>query len=251
MSSISGGWRGPSISKNGLLIYLDGLSPNSFPINQSLLSWKDISGNGNNGTLVSSPTLTRNSIGFYTFNGTSQYVNCGNSSNLQITEGSVGAWIKATSGNSSFKGIITKQNAWGLFLIDNVLCAFDWGNYFKSCPPPLGTGAACDINAGIRSTGINLGTNTWTNVMMTFTETRGVSLPGPPQNNVNIYVNGYLVLTTTILHVDHTAPIQFAYANYSPQFFSGSIAQGLVYNKVLTSDEVLQNYNATKSRFGL
>ncbi len=238
----SSGYRGPRISKGNLLVYLDGFSPNAFPVNRNSSIWKDISGNGFNGTLVSNPTLNRDDIGFYTFNGTSQYVDLGNSSSLQITEGSVSAWIKATSGNSSFRGIATKQNAWGLFLIDNVLSAFDWGNYYAS---------GFDINQGIRSTGINLGNNTWTNVAMTFTETVGVASPGPPQNNVNIYVNGALVLTTTTLHKDHSAPIQFAYANYTGQWFSGSIAQCMVYNKSLTSDEVLKNYNETKSRFGL
>jgi hypothetical protein len=107
------------------------------------------------------------------------------------------------------------------------------------------------LNAGIRSTGINLGTNTWTNVAMTFSQTIGTVLPGPPNNNVVIYINGSPVLTTTILHSDNTAPLQFAWANYVGQYMVGSISQGIVYNRVLTSTEVLQNYNATRSRFGL
>jgi hypothetical protein len=35
------------------------------------------------------------------------------------------------------------------------------------------------------------------------------------------------------------------------QFFTGRIAQVQMYNKALSAAEVLQNYNATKSRFGL
>ena len=34
-------------------------------------------------------------------------------------------------------------------------------------------------------------------------------------------------------------------------WFQGNISQTQVYNRALTSDEVLQNYNATKSRFGI
>ena len=246
MSTVQGSWRGPNISKRGLLIYLDGVSVNSFPVNQSRTSWRDISGNGNNGNLISTPTLIKDSIGFYTFDGTNQYVDCGNSANLQITEGSVSVWIRvptSTSLNSSFRGLVTKQNAWGLFLIDRVLCAFDWGNYLNTAP--------LNIANGIRSTGINLATNNWTNVAMTFTQTIGNVLPGPPSNNVAIYVNGLRVLTTTTLHSSHSSPIQFAYANFTGQNFAGSIAQGLVYNQVLTDSEILQNYNETKSRFGL
>ena len=35
------------------------------------------------------------------------------------------------------------------------------------------------------------------------------------------------------------------------QYFTGRIAQTLVYNRALTATEILQNYNATKNRFGL
>jgi hypothetical protein len=32
---------------------------------------------------------------------------------------------------------------------------------------------------------------------------------------------------------------------------NGNISQTLIYNRALTATEILQNYNATKSRFGL
>jgi hypothetical protein len=38
-----------------------------------------------------------------------------------------------------------------------------------------------------------------------------------------------------------------AFANY----LNGNIAQTVMYNRALTATEILQNYNATKSRFGL
>ena len=169
MSTV-GNWRGPNIVKEGLLIYIDPSSPNSYYKLQQGTILKDISGKGNNTSLVNSPTFSTSVGGMFTFNGSNQYINCGNTSQLQITEGTISVWVNATSGNNSFRGVITKQNAWGLFLIDNVLCAFDWGNYLATCP-------SCNINAGIRSTGINLGTNTWAHVAMTFGETIGVVLP--------------------------------------------------------------------------
>lgn len=244
MSTVSGSWRGPNITKDGLLIYLDPSSPNSYYINQIGTTLKDISGNANNVSLINTPSFSNTVGGMYTFDGINQYIDCGNTSQLQITVGTISSWIRATSGNSSFRGIVTKQNAWGLFLINNVLCAFDWGNYLATCP-------SCNINAGIRSTGINLGTNTWAHIAMTFSQTTGTTLPGPPNNNVSIYVNGSPVLTTTTLHYNHTAPIQIAGANFSGQYFSGSIAQSIIYNKVLTDQEILQNFNSTRLRFGI
>jgi hypothetical protein len=34
-------------------------------------------------------------------------------------------------------------------------------------------------------------------------------------------------------------------------FYNGSLSSTLLYNRVLSSTEVTQNFNATKSRFGL
>jgi hypothetical protein len=38
--------------------------------------------------------------------------------------------------------------------------------------------------------------------------------------------------------------------NLSQWPFNGRISSVLIYNRVLTATEILQNYNATKSRFG-
>jgi len=227
MSTV-GNWGGPNIVKDGLLIYIDPSSPNSYYTLQLGTTLKDISGNGNNGSLVNSPTFSTSVGNIFTFNGTNQYINCGNTSPLQITVGTVSAWVRATSGNSSYRGIITKQNAWGLFLLNNVFICYDWGNGVP------------------RSTGITIGNSTWYNVAMTFTQTIGT-----PSNNVILYLNGLPVLTTTVKHSSHTASIQLAWANFAGQYLIGDIAQGIVYNKVLTATEVLQNFNATKTRFGL
>lgn len=256
MSTVNGSWQGPKITKRGLLIYLDPSSPNSFPQvtrfnNRSIL--RDISGNNNNGSLIGSPTFTSEVGGAFTLNGTSQWISCGSAPNLRITQGSISAWVKIpTTGNNSFRGIVTKQNAWGLLINNGILIAFDWGNYI----------ATDNINNGIRNTFINLATNTWWHVGMTFTESVGSVFPGPPNGNAVIYVNGLPVLTTTNLFHSNNgggsdqftvtpAPVLFGHANFTSQMLSGTIAQGLVYNVPLTPSEMLQNYNATKSRFGL
>jgi len=229
----------PKIVTDGLILCVDAKNVKSYTNGSP--TWVDISTGINNGTLINGPTF--DSInGSLTFDGINQYIDFGNNSKLQITVGTISLWMKATSGNNSFRGIIVKQNAWGLFLVDNVLASFDWGNYYAT---------GFNIAFGLKSTGINLGNNTWTNVAMTFTQTLGSPLPGPPLNNVIVYVNGSPVLTTTILNQDQLNPLQIAYGNFPGQYFVGSIAQGIVYNRVLSVNEILQNYNALKTRFGL
>ena len=212
---------------SSLLIYFDCYNYLTYP-SAGLTTVKNLYGSINGG-LINSPTFSSSSVGgIFTFNGTNQYINCGNTSPLQITVGTVSAWVRATSGNSGYRGIITKQNAWGLFLLNNVFICYDWGNGVP------------------RSTGITIGNSTWYNVAMTFTQTIGT-----PSNNVILYLNGLPVLTTTVKHSSHTASIQLAWANFAGQYLIGDIAQGMVYNKVLTATEVLQNFNATRSRFGI
>jgi hypothetical protein len=228
MSTVQGSWRGPNIVKDGLLIYSDPSSPNSYFQLQAGTTLKDMSGNGNNGSIINTPTFSTTVNGMFTFNGTNQYINFGNTSQLQITVGSISAWVRATNGNSGYRGIITKQNAWGLFLLNNVFICYDWGNGVP------------------RSTGITIGNSTWCNVAMTFTQTIGT-----PSNNVILYLNGLPVLTTTVKHVVHTVGVQLAWANFAGQYLIGDIAQGIVYNKVLTATEIQQNFNTTRSRFGI
>lgn len=226
---------------SSLLVYFDSYSYLTYP-SAGLTTVKNLYGSINGG-LINSPTFSSSSVGgIFTFDGLSQYINFGNSSPLQITVGTISCWFKASNLNTSYHGIVVKQNAWGLFLVNNVLAAFDWGNYYAT---------GFNIAFGLKSTGVPLGTNTWTNVAMTFTQTLGSPLPGPPLNNAIVYVNGSPVLTTTVLNQDQFQPLQFAYANYPGQHLFGSIAQGMVYNRVLTPIEILQNFNATRSRFGI
>ena len=212
----------PRIVTDGLVLCLDAANRKSYP--GSGTTWSDLSDRGNNGTITNTPTF---SDGSFTFNGTSQKVDCGNATNLQITVGSIGAWFAADATNSSYNGIIAKQTAWGLFVADNVLNAYDWGNSTN------------------RSTGRNVGNNAWNHVMMTFTETVGT-----PSNNAIVYLNGIPILTTTIKHLGQTATVQIAEANAS-QFFGGKISASYVYNRVLSATEIQQNFNALRGRYGI
>jgi hypothetical protein len=214
---------GPRIVTDGLILYLDAGNSKSYPGSGSI--WTDLSGQNNNGTIENSPTYNIANKGAFTFNGTTQRVNCGNSSSLQITSGSIGAWFNADSNNSNFRGIIAKQNAWGLFVANNVLVTYDWGA------------------PATRSTNITVGNNTWNYTVMTFTETTGT-----PSNNAIIYLNGNPVLTTTIKHSNHSVAVYVGEAN-SNQYFSGKISNASIYNRVLSPTEIVQNYNAIKSRF--
>ena len=67
-----------------------------------------------------------------------------------------------------------------------------------------------------------------------------------------VYVNGILESTNTRADVSQTPGNLFVGSSGgSSEFFAGSLATLKLYNRALSSTEILQNYNAQKTRFGL
>jgi hypothetical protein len=99
--------------------------------------------------------------------------------------------------------------------------------------------------SGISTSGTFISDNKWYNATFYHTGT-----------NMGIYINGIFGNS-----IDRTWDGTGRYAtnawnlgrdNNNPnQFYPGHIASCKIYNKVLTAQEILQNYNATKTRFGL
>ena len=175
-----------------------------------------------NGTLINSPTFN---TGTLTFNGSNQYVDFGNSSAVQQSSGTLSAWVRTSSPGAGFRGIIAKQGAYGLFYLDSVLAAYDW-------------------SSGTKSTSINIADGNWKNVVMTYQS--GVT------NGTIIYLNGSSVLTTTITVNNQAQGNLYGSAEANAgQLAACAAASFSMYNRALTSTEVLQNYNALKGRFGL
>jgi hypothetical protein len=220
---------GPDIVQDGLVLELDAADKNSYP--GSGTTWFDLSGNANNGTLTNGPTFNSGNAGSIVFDGVDDYVSCGNNATVQINQGTISTWVRTSSPGSGFRGIITKQNNYGLFTNDSVLVTYDWGNNQT------------------RSTGTNIADNNWKNVAMSFTTNTGT-----PSNNAVIYLNGSAVLTTTIKILNNDVEVQLARGGLfggSTQLLNGRIANAQIYNRALSSQEILQNYNSQKSRFGL
>ena len=211
---------GPRIIQNGLILDVDAAVPRSYS-GTGLTANGLIGGIG--GTLVNGVGFGTTNNGFFIFDGTNDYINFGNSSTLQQTSGTISAWTKASSPGSGYRGIIAKQGAYGLFYTDSVLVAYDW---------------AADTP---RSTGINIADNTWKNVVLTYQS--GVS------NGTFIYLNGVSVLTTTITIQSQVANLFGGAEANANQFASCQISSFNMYNRALTAQEVLQNYNTTKGRF--
>jgi hypothetical protein len=220
------------IVTDGLVLALDAADRNSYP--GSGTTWTDISGNGNTGTLTNGPTFNSANGGSIVCDGIDDYVNCGSSLNLDFGLGNfnVSCWIKTTNSSpSDYMGVISKYNTgtstglWIQLNPTNRYVTFGWdGSIFL-----------------ISNTSVNNGI--WRNISCQRT---GVS-------TVEIYVDGILVSSGAGANKssDSVTSLDVGRINISGRYFNGNIASTVLYNRALSASEVLQNYNAQKSRFNL
>jgi hypothetical protein len=214
---------GPDINENGLVLYLDAVNRNSYL--GSGTSWYDLSGNGNTATLTNGPTFNGSNGGSIVFDGADDYVSASNSSLVHRTSNwTYSCWLKF-SGTPSL-GTIFENGSWTSCLLmrfqtDGITIysmGSLWGKFTLS--PTLGLWYKLDF---IRN-----------------------------GNSLDFYLNGIYSQTMSFTaDIQPSSNIFIGMSQHAAgQCFNGNISQVSIYTKALTAQEVLQNYNATKSRFG-
>jgi len=219
MSTTNGGL---NIVTSGLVLYLDAANNKSYVSGSS--TWTDLGKNYLNGTLVNGPTFNSSNGGNIVFDGTNDYVNCGNSSILNLTDITISVWYKTTSTGNQV--LIGKSYLTSYYI--NIAPA---SNLFA-----LWTNGTSLISGTITT----LGNGNWHNVVGTMS---GV--------NKNIYYDGALANSGTgTSNIDSNA-LYIGSSISNPAYFNGSIANVLLYNRALSLAEIQQNLNTMKPRFGL
>ena len=207
---------------DGLVAYFDVPNTRSYP--GSGTSVIGLIG-GIGATLVNGVGFTSTNNGYFSFDGSNDYLDFGNSSQIQLTNGTICAWCRTSSPGGSFRGIVAKQFAVGLFYTDSILTLYDW-----SVPRT-------------NSTGVNLADGIWKHVSVTFRS--GVS------SGTIVYLNGSGILTTTYTISNNLSNLFVGSEQNANQNANCNISQVQVYNRALSASEILQNYNATKRRYEL
>jgi len=228
--------RGPKIVTNGLVFAVDGADKNSY--RGSGTTWTDVSGNNNNGTLTNGPTFSAANMGSIVFDGTNDYVAINNSTSLQVADTfTVCAWIKASNLSARYGIFSTRaNNTTGCWQFE---VGTGSGGSGRILITGIGTWMAESVNDVITA-------NTWYQICVVKVNnaTQGASL----------YVNGQLVSnsgTAAYTISNNSDEKRIGIGTGSAQYFPGNIALVSLYNRALSNSEISQNYNATKSRFGL
>jgi len=227
------GWRGPDIVADGLVLYLDAGSPNSYRPDFGT-TWKDMSGFNNSGSLINGPTYSSANGGSIVFDGVDDYIDCGNQASIQLVgDMSILSWIKVTD-FSKFNGIVGKTTG-------NIANPYDYYLFQSSGIPTFIRGSGGSTYASFNATSPpSLGV--WQNIAVTMLGTQVT-------HYLNGNSNGIGTISTTIANGANNLMIGNRSDNFTD--FKGNIAITQIYNKALSSQEILQNYNAQKSRFGL
>jgi len=226
---------------------LDAANIKSYP--GSGTTWSDLSGNGNNGTLTNGPTFNSSNLGSISFDGVNDYVQFGGTTlyftsyiTQQIT---IETWVyipsSATWTNGFYSNIIARggfDGSHGLFrtTTNNQISA--WFRQNGNTLSPL----------VIESTG-NMERDKWTHIVGIWKS------PGSA-----LYINGQLSSENNTTFGEPAASaentnwwigLNSAASGNNGNYFNGNQTLTKIYNRALTASEVLQNYNATKGRFGL
>lgn len=227
----------PKVITNGLVLYLDAANLYSYP--GSGTTWSDISRTGANGTLTNGPTFNSANGGSIIFDGTDD--SCRSILNSQLSNSfTFSTFTKPTT------IAITSVPPIGIVVSE----VASYGNYWAFLGLYLGKWHWALYDGGVNPYIISnaVPTTSWAHI----TGVRDVVA-----DTLYLYVNG--VLDSTLNDTTTTIPVYSAFTiggqvsqpSGQNRLYNGSIATTQIYNRALSSTEVLQNYNATKTRFGL
>jgi hypothetical protein len=232
---------GPTIVTNGLVLALDAGDRNSYVSGST--TWIDLAGT-NNGTLTNGPTFNTGSGGSIVFDGVDDYINSiGTTSTFSFIQNTgvytISAWVKPAVLDTAM-----------YFAGNNSGTGGEKGFFFgkeanNNCWLALTNGSGTILDHKVSNFFLN--TTDWVNVICV-----GNSTTNQFYKNGTAFTSAGSITSLTTGTSSRTLALGsinnvLAY-NY---WWNGRIANFQIYNRALSASEVLQNYNATKGRFGL
>jgi hypothetical protein len=212
---------GPNVVSDGLALYLDAANSRSYP--GSGTTWTNLR-DSNNGTLINGVGYSSSNSGTLTFNGTNQYVNCPITKNATCT---FSLWAKTSSAISDRMIFNAGPDAVGpdVYFTGGLIC---W-NTWDGASNPFGNIPASATNGNFHN----------------------YVIVNNSASVTSLYYDGALLGNATYRNASANTNLTIG-GNTNTYMWNGDIANFVLYNnKALTASEVLQNYNATKGRYGL
>jgi len=205
----------PNIVMEGLAFAIDAINRKSY--SGTGISWYDISGFGITATLNNGASYTNTNGGVIAFDGTNDYVNTGYTNLAQGSSTSF-TWNSWIWNQSSSTNVIIGNRA-GL------------PNFTKLTP------SAFEYYGGT-NVSYTMPRYSWKNICIV-----------KNASNFLYYVDGTQVASSSSDVSKSATPVYLGGDPNTGEYFNGYVANLFVYNRPLSSAEIVQNYNAHKARF--
>ena len=232
---------GPNTVDTELLLCLDAANKRSYP--GSGTTWNDLSGFANHGTLTNGPTFSGENVGSIVFDGVDDYTNVNSVLTSRPFTFSCWVYFNSLTGWQTMVGQDTSQST--LF-----------GAYYFQKVQPEGTVGRTGNTVGLSLVNTSnqeiycydpqvVSTALWYNYVVSVST-----------SDIILYKNG---LQVNIINDSSTLATPTGnmlvgggyYNNTIGDFMNGRIANVNIYIRTLSAIEVLQNFNATRRRFGV
>jgi hypothetical protein len=212
-----------------LLLYYDFGNASSYSGSGTVVY--DLSGNSNTGNIQGSPVYSGSNGGIFNFTAAGQYI--ATSFKMPVAPRSHGYWVKFNSVTGTSGGVaISGTQEGGAYTYLGIKEGGEIYYYIGS-------------STGEYTPGFGVIAGTWFHLFQTITA----------NGTVNIYKNGVAGFTATGVNVGNAATANFGVGalgggGYSFGAPTASLGKVTVYNIALTTQQVLDNFNADKSRYG-
>jgi hypothetical protein len=228
----------PPIVTSGLVVYVDAANGQSY-VSGSGTTVRDISGNAKNGTLTNGTFYSSDFGGVFNFDGVNDTINFGTGNTFfPLSSFTIDLWFQS-------KGTVpTTGTQPGLFGFTFGI----WTNFTSANNIRFGASSGSTVATQVLNythTSNFRDDGQWYNINFQVTPTSS-----------SIYLNGEPKASRSVTWLGDTAYPTNGWNlgrdnNNVNQLFTGSIASYKMYNRALSQQEITQNYNALKSRFGL
>lgn len=208
----------PKIVTDGLVLCLDAANPKSYPGTGTV--WKDLSKNENNGTLVNGVGYNSGNLGSLVFDGVNDFV----TSSFTFTAGqavTILGWLYSTASTSAYRNFVDTLSNRPMI----------WWN----------TSGQIEFDTGSGYTTPAVYRNQWVYV----------GLVKPSGSTIaSYYVNGVFASNGGVTYsVPASTPTWFNRGG--SQTWIGNCSNASIYNRALTVQEIRQNFNSSRHRYGI
>lgn len=235
------------IVRSGLVLHLDAANVKSYPGSGTV--WKDLSGGGKNGSLVNGPAYDAGNKGAFIMDGTNDYVSVTNGNYLNTNECTISCWMYFDNITTTFTGYPflhkNQYNSTGISAnigtggsVNNRLCSLRFSTTGNAA-------AASNLVPSLES----LPFNSWHQICLKIYLDSG-------DTKISLYINGNIQATSTGVSgnlVPNSIPLIIGAPGpgQGSAYMKGKLSNYKIYNRSLTDQELVQNFNSLRGRYGI